>query len=122
MVTPPPYDPEYVPVRGHVVWMDFHPQAGTEIWDWRPALVLSAGTFNREKNVAVVCPITRTSRGGPFEIEIPSDLDVQVQGVIRTDQVKSLDWRAREARFLCGMPHEMVWEAASIVHAIIWGE
>ena len=120
MVTPPPYDPEYIPVRGHVVWINFSPQVGTEIWDWRPALVLSPGAFNRTKNMAVVCPITKTRRGGPFEIEIPDHLDVQ--GVIRVDQVKSVDWRERKARYLCGMSAEMVWEAASKVHAIIWGE
>ena len=120
MVTPPSHDPHYVPKRGHVVWMDFTPQAGGEIWNWRPALVLSPEKFNKQKKLAVVCPITRTRRStNPFEIEVPEDL--YVEGVIRADQVKSLDWQVREARFLCGMPVEVVKQAADIVYAIIWG-
>ena len=128
MVTPPLYDPNYCPFRGHVVWIDFTPQEGKEIWDWRPALVLSAELFNSKKEMAVVCPITRTSTGSCFEIKIPNGIksktypDEQLVGVVRADQVKSLDWKARRARFLCGMPEDIVWKTASMVHAMIWGE
>ena len=108
--------------------MDFSPQEGKEIWDWRPVLVLSAELFNRNKEMAVVCPITRTSTGSCFEIEIPDGItseiypDEQLEGVVRADQAKSLDWKARNARFVCGMPPEIVWETANMVHAMIWGE
>ena len=120
MVAATRYDPDYIPVRGDVVNIDFTPQAGREIWNQRPALVLSPWNFNKQKGMAVVCPITRTNRGGPFEIEIPDGLDVY--GVIRADQVKSLDWQARKVIFLCEMPNDTVWDVASIVHAIIWAE
>ena len=128
MITPPPHDPSYCPVRGHVVWIDFSPQSGGEIWDWRPALVLSAELFNRKKKMAVVCPITRTATGSFFEIKIPEGItsrshpDEQLEGVVRADQAKSLDWKERNARFVCGMPAEIVWETANRVHAMIWGE
>ena len=78
--------------------------------------------------MAVVCPITRTTTGSRFEIEIPEGItseiypDEQVKGVVRADQVKSLDWKERSARFVCGMPAEIVWETANTVHAMIWGE
>ncbi len=35
----------------------------------------------------------------PFEVRIPAGLEVS--GVVLSDQVKSLDWQARVARFIC---------------------
>lgn len=37
----------------------------------------------------MVCPITRQQKGYPFEVALPSGL--AIEGVILTDQVKSLD-------------------------------
>ena len=119
MVASTQHDSNYIPVRGDVIDINFDPQAGKEIWDWRPALVLSSWNFNRVKNVAVTCPITRTKRGGRFEVVIPEGLEIH--GFIRTDQVKSLDWRARRAIFLCAMPGETLITVSNIVQAIIWG-
>ena len=120
MVTGTMYDPNYIPLRGDVVDIDFDPQAGKEIWDVRPGLVISSSDFHRKKNLAIICPITSTKRGGPFEIEIPKGLDVN--GVIRTDQVKSLDWHARRAVFRCEMPNDTVIAVSQIIETIIWGE
>jgi hypothetical protein len=33
-----------------------------------------------------------------------------VQGIVLSDQVKNLDWRIREAEFLCKLPEETVAE------------
>ena len=41
MVTSPQYDPEYVPVRGDVVWIDFDSQAGNETMKRRLALLFN---------------------------------------------------------------------------------
>ena len=120
MVTESEDDLNYIPVRGDVVNINCSPQAGTEIWEERPALVISSWDFNRKKNLAVLCPITKTKRGGPFEVEIPNGLDVY--GVVRADQVKSFDWRARRAKLLCVMPNDTVNIVSQIVETIIWGE
>ena len=124
MVTAIHYDPDYVPVRGDVVWIDFNPQAGDEIPKRRPALVLSAYTFNYYQKAAVICPITRTARASRFDVVVPEGF--AVHGTIRVDQVKCLDWRARKAVFESkmpdGMPDEIVNEVSVIVEAVIWGE
>ncbi len=120
MVTESKHNCNYIPVRGDVVNMDFDPQTGKEIWDRRPALVISSWDFNHKKNLAIVCPITSTKRGGPFEVEIPDGL--KVHGVIRTDQVKSLDWQARNAKLRCEMLDDIVTTVCQIVETIIWGE
>ena len=114
------YDPEYVPVRGDIVWLDFDPQTGNETMNRRPALVLSSSDFNYWRKVAVVCPITRTVRTSRFDVVIPDDLSVH--GAIQTDQIKCLDWHARNAVFAIQMPDEIVAQVSDIVEAIIWGE
>ncbi|MFQ5814603.1 MAG: type II toxin-antitoxin system PemK/MazF family toxin [Anaerolineae bacterium] len=43
-----------------------------------------------------------------FEVLIPAGL--AVTGVILADQVKSLDWRARNAELICTLPAETVAE------------
>ena len=68
--------------------------------------MLSSWNFNRTKNVAIICQITRTGTGSRFEIEIPEDQGVH--GFIRADQVKSLDWQAKKANFMCAMANETV--------------
>ena len=113
---------EYVPLRGDVVWIDLEPQIGNEIRERRPALVLSAFTFNHYQNLAVICPITNTVRTSRYDIEVPEGYTVQ--GFIRVDQVKCLDWRAREAELEKGMPKgmpdEIVDAVSTIVEKIIW--
>ena len=89
----------YVPERGDIVWIDMDPQAGHEQAGRRPAVVVSPGFYNRASNLALLCPITSQVKGYPFEISIPEG--ASVIGVILADQVKSIDWRARKARFIC---------------------
>jgi mRNA interferase MazF len=85
----------YVPERGDVVWITFNPQAGHEQAGYRPAVVLSPKTYNGKVGLALLCPITSQIKGYPFEVEVPEGLSVN--GVILSDQVKSLDWKARNA-------------------------
>ncbi len=92
----------YVPSRGDVVWLSFSPQAGHEQAGRRPALVISPASYNGKVGLALLCPITSQVKGYPFEVSIPAGL--KVSGVVLSDQVKSLDWRARKAEFVCQLP------------------
>ncbi len=92
----------YTPARGDIVWLDFDPQAGHEQAGHRPALVLSPSAYNSKVGFAILCPITNQAKGYPFEVVIPNGL--AITGVILADQVKSLDWRARRAMFVCALP------------------
>jgi mRNA interferase MazF len=87
----------YVPQRGDIVWLSFDPQAGHEQMGRRPGLVLSPAEYNGKVGLALFCPITSQVKGYPFEVAIPGGLPVT--GVVLSDQVKSLDWRARRAEF-----------------------
>ena len=95
--------------RGDVVWIAMNPQAGHEQAGRRPALVLSPAAYNGKVGLAILCPITSQVKGYPFEVQLPKGLPVE--GVILSDQAKSLDWKAREAEFVCRLPTETVHEA-----------
>jgi mRNA interferase MazF len=98
--------PAYVPRRGDVVWLTFNPQAGHEQAGRRPAVVLSPNAYNAKVGLALLCPITSQVKGYPFEVLLPHGL--AVSGAILADQIKSLDWQARSAEFLCALPPAIV--------------
>lgn len=107
----------YVPERGHIIWLMFTPQAGHEQAGRRPAVVLSPVTYNRRVGLAIVCPTTNQHKGYPFEVRIPEQLPVT--GVILSDQVKSLDWRARRAEYICALPDATITEVLRKVNALL---
>src|SRR5215204_4129571 len=96
----------YVPDRGDAVWIMLNPQAGHEQAGRRPAVVLSPASYNGKVGLAILCPITNQIKGYPFEVVLPDGL--AVTGAILSDQVKSLDWRARNATFICTLPPAIV--------------
>ncbi len=98
----------YVPKCGDVVWITLNPQAGHEQTGRRPAVVLSPKSYNSKTELAILCPITSQIKGYPFEVLIPEGLPAA--GAILSDQVKSLDWRARDAELICTLPTETVSE------------
>lgn len=96
----------YCPKRGDVVWLSFTPQSGHEQAGHRPALTLSPEAYNRKVGLALFCPITTQAKGYPFEVPLPSGL--KASGVVLSDQVKRLDWQARNAKFSCRLPATVV--------------
>jgi len=107
----------YCPKRGDVVWLTFNPQAGHEQAGHRPALVLSPESYNRKVGLALFCPITSQIKGYPFEVLIPQGH--QVSGVVLADQVKSLDWKARQTSFCCGLSNATVHEVLNKLGTLI---
>jgi len=99
----------YVPRCGDVVWISLNPQAGHEQAGRRPAVVLSPQSYNSKVGLAILCPITSQPKGYPFEVLLPAGLPVA--GAILSDQVKSLDWRARHAELICTLPTGTISEA-----------
>jgi mRNA interferase MazF len=69
-------------------------------------LVLSPAAYNGRVGLALLCPITSQVKGYPFEVALPDGLPVT--GVVLADQVKSLDWKARQCARLCAIPEPLV--------------
>ncbi|CCQ96514.1 toxin of the ChpA-ChpR toxin-antitoxin system,endoribonuclease [[Clostridium] ultunense Esp] len=106
-----------VPERGDLVYVNFNPQTGHEQAGTRPGIVLSPKAFNEVTGFAVVCPITRQQKGYPFEVVLPGGL--AFEGVILTDQVKSLDWRARRFQIRGKVSDEVVTECLNLIHTFL---
>jgi mRNA interferase MazF len=91
-------DTAYVPDAGHIIKVDLDPHAGHEQGGWRPALVLSPQLYNGKTGLAVVVPITSHAKGYPFEVQLSGQ--IKTAGVILADAIRSLDWRARHAKYV----------------------
>jgi mRNA interferase MazF len=92
MVTTP-----YIPDKGDILWLNFNPQSGHEQKGKRPAIVLSPKEYNEKVGLALFCPITSKEKGYPFEVQIRNR---EIKGVVLSDQIKSLDWKGRDAVFI----------------------
>lgn len=116
MVAQPPAS-SYVPARGDIIWIDFSPQAGHEQAGYRPALVLSPGDYNMTTSLVLCCPITSQAKGYPYEYPLP--VGGPITGVVLADHVKSMDWRARGARFADHASPQVVADAFEMLKTIL---
>ena len=105
------------PDRGDLVWINFNPQAGHEQTGRRAAIVLSPKAFNDTTGFVSICPITHTFRGWGFEVKLSDGLIFD--GVILTDQIKNLDWRARRIDIVGKAPAGIVDECLDKIHTFL---
>jgi mRNA interferase MazF len=108
--------PAFVPERGDIVWLQFNPQSGHEQTGHRPALVLSPREYNKRVGLALFCPITSKVKGYPFEVSVSVK---SIKGVILSDQVKSLDWQAREAKLVARVSEDILAEVMAKLHTLL---
>lgn len=97
--------------------MTFDPQSGHEQAGWRPALVVSPSLYNQASSLALLCPITSRIKGYPFEVPLPNDFTVS--GVVLADQIRSLDWRARKAKFVERAPASVVRDVLARLEPLV---
>jgi mRNA interferase MazF len=107
----------YVPDQGHAIWFTFDPQAGHEQAGRRPAIVLTPAAYNRKTGLVLVCPVSSQAKGYSFEVSLPTGLPVS--GVILADHVKSADWRARRAAFICELPRAILLDVLAKLSALL---
>jgi mRNA interferase MazF len=107
--------PRYVPEAGDIVWLNFTPQAGREQAGHRPALVVSPAAYNGRTSLMICCPLTTQIKGYPFEVVLSGTK----QSVVLADQVKSLDWRVRQAKRKGRVSPEELAEVRAKILALI---
>jgi len=79
--------------------------------------VLSPGPYNGKVGLALFCPITRQVKGYPFEVPLPDGLTVS--GVVLSDQIRSLDWRRRNAKPAAMLPRETIEQVLQKVAVLV---
>lgn len=96
----------WVPDRQDVIWIDCSPQAGREMRDMRPFLVLSPRAFNEHTSLVVGLPMTTAAHNAsnPFAVAagVVGRRKAGTTGYVLCHQPKSFDWRLRGGR-----PHPM---------------
>jgi mRNA interferase MazF len=107
----------YTPCRGDIVYLNFDPTKGHEQRGHRPAFVISPLGYNEKSSLALFMPITKKQKGYPFEVLLPSGL--KIQGVILADQIKCLDWKARDVQFVESAPASVIEEVQAKIEPLL---
>ncbi len=108
----------YIPKKGDFIAVTFDPQSGHEQKGRRPALVVSNTLFNEQTGLTIVCPLTSTDRGYPFHVAVTKNPDVK--GFVMVEQVKSIDFRARQVKPIGKASDDLLDEVLSILDACIY--
>jgi mRNA interferase MazF len=106
----------YFPDRGDIVWLNFTPQAGHEQRGTRPAIIISPKIYNKKTNLALCCPITSNVKGYPFEVVVKGK---KIDGVILSDHLKNLDWKARDIKFIEKASAQVLTECINKISTLI---
>jgi mRNA interferase MazF len=97
---------DWVPERQEIIWIDCNPQAGREMRDRHPFLVLSPRAFNERTSLVIGLPMTTASynASNPFAVTagIAGGARSGKASYVLCHQPKSFDWRIRQAA-----PHPM---------------
>lgn len=109
-----------IPERGDIWRINLNPTAGHESQGERPVLVLSPFEFNR-LGLILACPV---SQGGQHARErgfaVPlSGGGTQTQGAVLCHQSRTVDYKARRARFVESAPEHIVNDVLARVAALL---
>ncbi len=91
----------WVPDRGDVIWINHNPQAGREMRDHHPFVVLSTAPFAQTVGLVVGCAMTSAAynRGSSLAVELgPIPDRPGFHSFVLCHQIKSFDWKDRGAR------------------------
>ena len=108
----------YLPGKVDFISVTFDPPSGHEQKGRRPALVVSNILFNRQTGLAIVCPLTTTHRGYPFPVAVIGNPDVKGFGMV--EQVKTIDYRARQPKSVGKASEDLLDEVLPILDACIY--
>ncbi len=79
--------------------------------------MISPRAYNRKTGLCLACPVTGQAKGYPFEVPLPGGLGVC--GVVLSDHVRSLDWRARKAQFAARAPANVVGDVLAKLAVLV---
>ena len=89
---------EYIPKQGDIVYLDFNPTKGHEQKGKRPAMVVSISVFNKNTNMAIVCPITSNTKEFPTHYLLEDTK--KIKGKVLCEHIRSIDYKERNASFV----------------------
>ncbi len=108
----------YLPDKGDFIIVTFDPQSGHDQKGRHPALVVSNKVFNESTGLTIVCPITNTNRNIPFHVEVCAESSLT--GFIMVEQVKSIDYKTRQVKFVEKASTQILTDVLGILDACIY--
>ncbi len=115
----------WIPERQDIIWIDCNPQAGREMRNIHPFLVLSPRAFNEKTSLVIGLPMTTAdyNADNPFAVAVGKATgrkDGQASYVL-CHQPKSFDWRKRKARAhpLVALPDALFTQVCERLNQII---
>ena len=92
----------WIPERQDIIWIDCNPQAGQEMRDIHPFLVLSPKIFNDRTSLVIGLPMTTAeyNADNPFAVAVGkiSKRKIEQPNYVLCHQPKTFDWRVRGAK------------------------
>ena len=111
----------WAPDRRDMIWINCNPQAGREMRDIHPLLVLSPKAFNERTGIVIGLPMTTAAfnETNPFAVKFGGP--GRKASYILGHQPKSFDWRVREAKphRWKQIPEDVFTRACEILNQII---
>ena len=107
--------------RGDIYLVSLDPTLGHEQQGARPVLVVSPAAFNRLTGAPLVVPITgggNFARMAGFAVS-PTGAGTRTTGILRCDQPRVLDFRARGARRLESVPGAIIDEVLAKIITLV---
>ena len=114
-----------MPERQSVIWIDCNPQAGREMRDVHPFLVLSPRTFNEKTSLVIGLPMSTAeyNADNPFAVAVgkASGRKAGLTSYVLCHQPKSFDWRLRggKAHPMGAVPEAVFQQACERLDQII---
>ena len=112
-----------MPDRQDVIWIDCNPQAGGEMCDVHPLLVLSPRAFNAKTGLVIGLPMTTAAynASNPFAVAAGIAAGRGKTSYVLCHQPKSFDWRVRRAKPhpLKRLADEPFGEACAVLNQIV---
>jgi mRNA interferase MazF len=115
----------WVPDRQDIIWIDCNPQAGREMRDRHPFLVLSPREFNKRTALIIGLPMTTAeyNADNPFAVIAGTAGGVKSGKVsyVLCHQPKSFDWQVRDAALhpMKRLPDAQFAEVRGVLNQIV---
>ena len=109
-----------IPKRGDIFQIDLNPTLCSEQQGNRPVLVITDKVCN-QGGLVWICPITQGGNYARFAgFAVPLlNCGTQTQGVISCNQVRTLDFKARNARFIESVPDYVIDDVIARLQAVL---
>ena len=106
---------DIVPLQGDIIKINLDPKMGHEQAGYRPYVCLSNKIVSDYANIAVFAPISNTTRKYPLYIPL---LETITTGNVLLDQLVTIDYKAREFKYIETIPSALLIHILSVTALI----